>query len=85
VVKKKLKFPHLLGSKWTSRQQTWGWRHFQVVNRKNEGRWVFAELVSSCDPSVRFWLNARQLQDENLWEAGWKTLAEMAMDEADDA
>jgi len=85
VAKKKQKFPHLLGSKWTSRQQTWGWRHFQVVNRKNEGRWVFAELVSSCDPSVRFWLNARQLQDENLWEAGWKTLAEMAMDEADDA
>lgn len=85
MAKKKQKFPHLLGSKWTSRQQTWGWRHFQVVNRKNEGRWVFAELVSSCDPSVRFWLNARQLQDENLWEAGWKTLAEMAVDEADDA
>ena len=73
----KQKFPHLLGSKWTATQKTWGWRHFQVINRKNQGKWVFAELVSSCDPTVRFWINAKQLKDRTLWEAGWKTLAEM--------
>lgn len=70
----KQKFPHLLGSKWTAVQKTWGWRHFQVINRKNEGKWVFAEMISSCDESVRFWINAHQLKDSNLWLPGWKTL-----------
>ena len=75
--KKKQKFPYLLGSKWTSQQKTWGWRHFQVINRQNRGKWVFAEMVASCDPQTRFWVNARQLKDESLWLAGWKTLAEI--------
>ncbi len=74
---KKQKFPYLLGSKWTARQKTWGWRHFQVINRKNEGKWVFAEMVASCDPTVRFWLNAKQLKDTGSWQAGWKTLIEI--------
>ncbi|MEB3310759.1 MAG: TIGR02450 family Trp-rich protein [Snowella sp.] len=73
-MKSKQKFPHLLGSKWTARQKTWGWQHFQVVNRKNQAGWVFAELVSCCDPTVRFWINARQLQDRALWQAGWQPL-----------
>lgn len=72
---KKQKYPHLIGSKWTARQKTWGWRHFQVVNRKQEGKWVFAEMVASCDPQVRFWLTAKQLQDRDLWCAGWLPLA----------
>jgi len=71
---KKQKFPHLVGSKWTSRQPTWGWRHFRVVNRKNQGPWVFAEMVAACDPQVRFWLNAQQLKDRTLWQAGWQPL-----------
>jgi Tryptophan-rich protein (DUF2389) len=33
-------------------------------------------MVSSCDPSVRFWLNAKTLRDRQLWYSGWKTLAE---------
>lgn len=74
---KKQKFPYLLGSKWTALQNTFGWRHFQVMNRKNEGKMVFAELVSSCDPTVRFWLNAQQLKNDRLWQAGWQTLAEI--------
>lgn len=73
---KKQKFPYLIGSKWTATQKTWGWRHFEVVNRKNEGKWVFAEMKSSCDSSVRFWLNANQLKDSSLWQAGWLSLAE---------
>jgi tryptophan-rich hypothetical protein len=72
----KQKFPHLVGSKWTARQTIDGWRHFQVVNRKNEGKWVFAELVASCDPNVRFWLNAKMLHNRATWEAGWKSLGE---------
>jgi tryptophan-rich hypothetical protein len=81
---KKQKFPHLVGSKWTSKQKTWGWRHFQVVNRKNEGKWVFAEMVASCDSEVRFWLNSKQLKDRSLWQAGWQSLEEMAQPESED-
>lgn len=71
---KKLKFPHLLGSKWTAQQTVDGWRHFEVVNRKNEGSLVFAEIVSSCDPSVRFWINAKVLKNSMLWQPGWQPL-----------
>jgi tryptophan-rich hypothetical protein len=74
---KKQKFPHLVGSKWTAQQETWGWRHFQVVNRKNEGAWVFAEMVAACDPTVRFWMNAKLLKDRSQWQAGWKSLNEV--------
>jgi tryptophan-rich hypothetical protein len=72
----KQKFPHLIGSKWTARQKIDGWRHFQVVNRKNEGKWVFAEMVAACDPQVRFWVNAKVLNNRSTWEAGWKSLGE---------
>jgi tryptophan-rich hypothetical protein len=82
--KQKRKFPHLIGSKWTATQKTWGWRHFQVVDRQNQGKWVFAEMVASCDPQTRFWLNASQLKDDSLWLPGWKTLQEMAADQNDD-
>jgi hypothetical protein len=34
-------------------------------------------MVSSCDPTVRFWINAKQLKEEALWQAGWKTLHEI--------
>ena len=74
---KKQRFPFLVGSKWTARQTTWGWRHFQVMNRKNQGKFVFAEMVASCDEEVRFWLNATQLKDRSLWQPGWQTLQEI--------
>jgi tryptophan-rich hypothetical protein len=80
---KKQKFPHLLGSKWTALESTFGWRHFQVVNRKNQGEWVYAELVSSCDAEVRFWINAQILKDQRRWKAGWRTLEELGLAKAD--
>ena len=59
-------------------QRTWGWRHFQVANRKNEDGFVFAELVASCDRDTRFWVNAKALRDRAQWRPGWKSLAEQA-------
>ena len=73
----KQKFPHLVGSKWTAQQKTFGWRHFRVVNRKNQDKCVFAELVATCDPDVRMWINARVLKNRELWAAGWQTLEEI--------
>ncbi|MEM1366562.1 MAG: TIGR02450 family Trp-rich protein [Cyanobacteria bacterium P01_H01_bin.15] len=81
---KKLKYPHLMGSKWTAQQPTFGWRHFQVIARKREGKFVFAELRASCDTQVRFWINAQQLQDKTLWQAGWQTLKEIHSPERDE-
>lgn len=80
----KQKFPYLLGSKWTAKQKTWGWQHFQVINRNNQGKWVFAEMMSSCDSQVRFWINAKQLKDQNIWDAGWKTLTQINHPEIED-
>ncbi|MEO0353063.1 MAG: TIGR02450 family Trp-rich protein [Cyanobacteria bacterium P01_A01_bin.15] len=74
---KKQKYPHLLGSKWTAQQKTMGWRHFQVTNRKNEGKLVFAELVASCDSTIRFWINAKTLRNRQLWQAGWQPLSQI--------
>lgn len=71
---KKQKLPHLLGSKWTAKQTTWGWRHFEVINRKNEGKWIFVEMKSACDSTTKFWLNANQLKDSCLWLPGWLSL-----------
>jgi tryptophan-rich hypothetical protein len=73
---KRAKFPHLVGSRWTACQEVMGWRHFQVVNRKNQGNWVFAELVATCDANVRLWINARALKDRSQWQAGWRSLQE---------
>ena len=71
---KKQKFPHLIGSKWTAQASVLGWRHFQVVNRKNEGALVFAEIVATCDDAVRLWINAKALKNGDLWQAGWQPL-----------
>lgn len=79
-MQKKQKFPHLLRSKWTACELTFGWRHFQVVNRKDEQGHVFAELESSCDREVRFWLNAKILRDRRRWMPGWKTLEELGIE-----
>lgn len=80
-MRKKQKFPYLVGSKWTAQQKVDGWRHFLVVNRKNQGKWLFAEMVAACDPNVRFWLNAKLLKDRSQWQAGWQSLQEIEFDE----
>lgn len=76
LMSKNLKYPHLVGSKWTAQEKVDGWWHFEVVNRKNKGKWVFAEMVATCDPTVRFWINAKNLNDPTLWIAGWVSLGE---------
>ncbi len=75
---KRQKFPNLVGSKWTATQKTWGWRHFQVINRSQQGEWIFVEMVASCDRKVRFWLNAEQLFEGSSWRASWLSLAQMS-------
>jgi tryptophan-rich hypothetical protein len=73
---KKQKYPHLLGSKWTAAEATFGWRHFRVLNRQNQAGMVFAEMAAACDPTVRFWINAKLLKQGHLWRSGWQPLGE---------
>lgn len=78
TMSKKQRFPHLVGSKWTACAEVEGWRHFEVVNRKNQGKkWVFAEIVAACDSSVRLWINANALKNKRLWTPGWTTLTSL--------
>lgn len=40
-------------------------------------------MVASCDPNVRFWINAKLLKDPSQWQAGWQSLQEMTETEED--
>lgn len=73
---RKQRFPHLVGSKWTAQKDIFGWRHFQVIDRKDLGALVFAEVAATCDPNIRFWTNARVLQDDEIWLAGWQSITQ---------
>jgi len=82
--KSQRKWPHLVGSKWTARQPRWGWRHFHAINRQTLGKRVFVELVATCDAQTRFWIEARQLQDRQLWQPGWRPLSELSEEALDE-
>jgi len=40
-------------------------------------------MVAACDPNVRFWINAKLLNDSSQWQAGWQSLQEMTETEED--
>ncbi|CCH64981.1 Tryptophan-rich protein DUF2389, Ssr2843 homolog [Richelia intracellularis HM01] len=47
---------------------------FELSIAKNQGKWVYAEMVAACDPKVRFWINAKLLNDNSQWESGWQPI-----------
>ncbi len=89
---RRIKFPHLVGSKWTAVHAVMGWRHFQVRCRqdrtppnpdskgspKDKRSIVWAQMQSVCDESVQLWVNANTLKNPDLWQAGWLSLSEEA-------
>ncbi|KAK9804343.1 hypothetical protein WJX72_008221 [[Myrmecia] bisecta] len=60
----------IIGSKWTAMQRTFGWRHFQVAQKRKDAKEVFVLLVATCDGSVQLWVNAKTLRDRASWAAG---------------
>jgi len=72
----------IVGSKWTAMERTFGWRHYRAVSRKREGTASFVELVSTCDPSVRFFVNSTNLKDRSRWLCGWLEREELRAPEA---
>lgn len=44
-------------------ETTFGWPHFHVHSkRRGPGKDWFLEMVSTCDETTRFWLNAKILK-----------------------
>jgi hypothetical protein len=37
-------------------------------------------MVASCDPGVRFWINAQSIKDRSQWHPGWQSLDEMSQE-----
>jgi tryptophan-rich hypothetical protein len=74
---RKIKFPHLVGSKWTSVSPVLGWRHFEVTAREDRKTVVFAHMQSVCGPDAHMWINAVSLKDRALWVPGWTLMAEL--------
>jgi tryptophan-rich hypothetical protein len=74
---RKIKFPHLVGSKWTSVSPVLGWRHFEVTAREDRKTVVFAHMQSVCGPDAHLWINAVSLKDRDLWVPGWTLMAEL--------
>mmetsp|Transcript_35785 Transcript_35785/g.113041 ORF Transcript_35785/g.113041 Transcript_35785/m.113041 type:complete len:240 (+) Transcript_35785:115-834(+) len=66
------------GSKWTARERTLGWRHFEVRGKKKVGKVVFVEVVSTCDPDKRLWISTAVLKDKSAWAPGWLQKGELA-------
>ncbi len=73
---KKIRFPFLLNSKWTSHEPVEGWRHFQVLDREERAGRTYALIQSVVDPKVRLWIQAKALYNLNIWQAGWITTQE---------
>ena len=51
-----------LGSKWTSMEPTFGWRHFECASKQRQGKDWFLQLVATCDQNTKFWVNSQNLK-----------------------
>jgi len=68
----------ILGSKWTTMERTFGWRHFRAVQKKREGSATYVLLVATCDEQTQFWVDAKNLKDRSLFAAGWLQKSELS-------
>ncbi|GBG69981.1 hypothetical protein CBR_g4809 [Chara braunii] len=62
----------IVDSKWTALERTFGWCHFRVESKKQQAKGIwYLEMVATCDPASRFWVNAQNLRDRDRWAMGW--------------
>ncbi|XP_057835069.1 uncharacterized protein LOC131045501 isoform X6 [Cryptomeria japonica] len=55
----------IVGSKWTARETTFGWRHFIVYSKqRGSAKDWFLEMVATCDKDTHFWINSKNLKRE---------------------
>lgn len=63
---------HLYKSKWTSIEELYGWKHFEVLNifkRKQE-----VEMICVCETDKKIMVPISDLKDESKWINGWNML-----------
>ena len=45
-------------SKWTAMEKTFGWRHFQVIDKTKNAEQTYLLLTATCDNATQFWVNS---------------------------
>tara|TARA_Y100001968_G_scaffold312160_1_gene335029 strand:- start:980 stop:1201 length:222 start_codon:yes stop_codon:yes gene_type:complete len=61
-----------LNTKWTSKINIRGWKHFKIINYFKKKQQV--ELYAICDKSIKIIINYKELTNLNLWSPGWKSI-----------
>lgn len=67
-------WPPFAGSRWTAMERTLGWRHFQAVQKRGQGRDAFVLLESTCDRDTKLWVRpdaSHLLATVARWNASW--------------
>lgn len=59
----------LSGSKWTARQKVFGWRHFEVKDKRKTSSAIYALLTSTCARDVQFWVKPNLNQHDPIFIA----------------
>ena len=68
----------VVGTKWTSLDRTFGWRHFEckelhvlTSDAENKKKRTYCLLEATCDPTARLWVELEILKSRRIWAAGW--------------
>ncbi|PRW51032.1 hypothetical protein C2E21_5358 [Chlorella sorokiniana] len=64
-------------------ERTLGWRHFEAVQKRGQGREAYVLLESTCDRETKLWVNLQNLKDRARWASGWLQKEEMRALEAE--
>ena len=74
MLQKHLHLPHtkMVGTNWTSVEETQGWHHFVVVTMQKRDNVWWVELMAACDKHVRFWVVKKDLKMSTKWQPGWQ-------------
>mgnify|MGYP006276320657 CR=1 FL=1 len=72
-----------IGSAWTAQPASLGvsggYRHFRLLGERGRGAERAAELAAVLESSFRLVVPLRQLRDRRLWQPGWQSLPQRAM------
>jgi len=61
-----------LNSKWTSKEQINGWKHYEVriVFKKQKQ----LELFAVCDKNISIMVEIDEIKDKKKWSPGWNVI-----------
>ena len=68
---------HVINSKWTAMERTFGWRHFHCIQKVKIQSTTFVLLVATCDENAKLWVHIDILKSKSLWAPGWLQKSEL--------